>query len=399
MQSIYNQKGPLLMADSCSAIIAAHNAKRFIAEAVESLLAQTRRPEQILVIDDGSTDGTAAALERFGDAIRILRQDRGGVGAARNRGIEAASGEMIAFLDADDVCEPQRIERQMEVLAGDTEAAMVFCAVKFIDEFSQAIGEPMRADQYSRAGFFGRMFVRNRIPTASAVMIRRAVAKELGGFDENLVQAEDYDLWLRVAAKYPVAYVDQPLAQFRIHENTLRRNRMELHAAVVRALSKHSLETMRDALEKAYDSYLEIEMALASILLRMDDLDNAERILRALQEKEFVDPAVHFYRGNIHLIRGEMDRAEAELRQAVLLDDAFACAYNNLGVVLAARERPEDARQAFEMARALRLEYSDPAVNLQILREGGSCKSMRITFNRLRATLRPEFGPMEETML
>lgn len=379
----------------CCVVIPACNNERFIAETIESVLGQTRPAAQIVVVDDGSDDATPEILERFGDRIEVVRQDRQGFAAARNRGIEACRCDLVAFLDSDDIAEPSRHEKFVETLSGDAEAAMAFSSARLIDDTGQGASRPMREVQYARKRFFGLMLVRNRIVSCSAVVARRDALEQVGGFDENLAHNEDYDLWLRIARRHPVAYIQEPLVRYRLNKKNVSQDRALHHRTEVMALRKHSPDVIRDALETAYDSYRDVEMAYARVLVSMEEYEKAERALNQLQEDDYKDSALHFFLGNIHLVRGDIDRAAEELREAVMLDDTAAAACNNLGVALAVQGRENEARQSFEMARALRLEYSDPAINLRILREGGSPRTMRLTFNLMRSTLKPEFGPVE----
>jgi len=377
---------------TCSVAVAAHNVERFIPEAIQSLLDQTCPPDQIVVVDDGSTDGTAAAVSRFGPKLQLIRQDRLGLPAARNRAVEACGGALVAFLDGEDVAEPQRLARQIEALQADRQAAMVFSAVRFIDETSQDVSKTAHCYQYDRKGFFGMLLVRNRIVSSSAAMLRRKALDEVGGFDQSLPHNAEYDLWLRIARRHPVAYLDEPLTRRRIRFGKEEAGLMAQRREEVLALQKHSHEAIREALEAAYDTRQDVEMAFARVLFRMERFDEAAHTLNSLQDEECQNPALHFYLGNILIVQGEIERAEEQFRQAVMLDPTFAAAHNNLGVMVAAAQKQEEARQSFEIACGLRLNYSHPAINLQILREGGSHRDMRITFDRMRETLRPEFG-------
>jgi len=199
-----------------SAVVPVHNGERFVAEAIESVLAQTYVPLECVVVDDDSTDGTAAVLDRFGDRIvRVASSARTSAGA-RNAGVAAARGELLAFLDADDVWEPAKIERQVELMQADDGLGLVYCGLAFIDEDGRPLGfapppEPavaLRNTLMSEAPFVG---------LAQTGLVRRAAFEACGGFDTAMRRAEDGDLTWRLAARFPVAALPEPLARYRSH--------------------------------------------------------------------------------------------------------------------------------------------------------------------------------------
>lgn len=202
--------------NSVSAIIPAYNTERFVAEAVESVLAQTVAPFEVIVVDDGSTDGTVAVLQRFGSAIRILRQSGGGPSAARNAGAAVASGYWLAFLDADDLWLPQKLERQLEM------AARAPLAMVYTDRFNigarGALPEIHGTLQPLYGGdiFIPLLMLGNHI-TTSSVMVRTEVFRALNGFSEDLRAAEDWELWVRLAEHHLVGACTEPLVSYRFH--------------------------------------------------------------------------------------------------------------------------------------------------------------------------------------
>lgn len=230
-------------------IIPAFNCERYIAAAVKSVLDQTHRDFDLIVVDDGSTDGTAEGLRVFGDRIQLLRQANAGAAAARNRGLRVARGELIGFLDADDWWEPDRLAAQLAAFHAFPAARLAFSDF-FVadadgfrlrdrgirwkygvvrDEMSapwlRVFAEARRVFWFDRGGqeqqanaYCGRverwLFRGNMINTCS-VLLRRDLFHDLGGFDEALQTEEDYDFWLRVARHCPFIYVDAPLLTFR----------------------------------------------------------------------------------------------------------------------------------------------------------------------------------------
>lgn len=198
-----------------SVIIPVYNGAAFVAEAVSSVLAQTRAPLETIVINDGSTDDTAAVLDTFGDRITVISQANKGLPATRNVGAWAAQGAWLAFLDADDVWLPAKLERQM-ARAGDTGAAMIYTDRYNIGTRGDLPEIQSAIQRLYEGDVFEDLLNANHI-TVSSVVIRRDVFTALQGFTEHLRAAEDWDLWVRVAERHTVAACHEPLVQYRFH--------------------------------------------------------------------------------------------------------------------------------------------------------------------------------------
>jgi glycosyltransferase involved in cell wall biosynthesis len=220
-----------------SVIIPAYNAARFVAQAVESVLAQSYRPVEILVIDDGSTDDTARVLEPYRDAIRYIRQPNGGPSRARNNGLAHARGELIAFLDADDVWLPDKLSRQVRCLEESPAVGVVHCDTYNLDEQSGARSRRATPRDDFAGNCYARLFRGNQV-TYSTVVIRRECLDRVGPMDERYTHAEDYDLLLRLARRFPFAYVPEPLAVYRLHDTNATRNAWRLVSGELAVLQK-----------------------------------------------------------------------------------------------------------------------------------------------------------------
>jgi glycosyltransferase involved in cell wall biosynthesis len=192
-----------------SVIIPTHNRAALVTEAVASVLAQSFRDFELLVVDDGSTDGTAAALAPYEPQIRLLRRaSRGGVSAARNTGITAARGEWLAFLDSDDLWLPEKLARQMAYLAAHPDLKLCQTEETWVRR-GVRVSQPL---SHRKAG--GRIFfasLERCLVSPSAVILHRRLYEQHGVFDEGLPAAEDYDLWLRLAWRYDIGLLPEPL--------------------------------------------------------------------------------------------------------------------------------------------------------------------------------------------
>lgn len=196
-----------------SAIIPTYNYGHFVARAIDSVLAQTYSPIECIVVDDGSSDDTRQVLEGYGDRIRAIHQVNRGPSAARNNGIAAARGRYLGFLDADDVWKPRKIERQLEMLEADAETGAVGCAVELVAEGGAPRAVQPRPTTPQLPERLRRVAVRDHWVegSGSGALVPRTVLDAVGGFDEEMRAAEDWDLWLRIAARYRIGNVPEIL--------------------------------------------------------------------------------------------------------------------------------------------------------------------------------------------
>lgn len=201
-----------------SAVIPAYNAERYVAAAVDSVLAQTYPAFEVIVVDDGSIDGTAAVLTRYGNTIRYIRQENRGEPAARNSGIRNATGDFIAFLDADDLWTPDKLQLQAEYLQAHKNCALVYSDMATFSEtgtvlrsFRERFKFPFVAGK-----IFTQLFSRNMFGSGS-VVFRKSCVDVVGWFDESLLIGSDYEMWLRITRHFEAGYVDKALLLYRQH--------------------------------------------------------------------------------------------------------------------------------------------------------------------------------------
>lgn len=218
-----------------SVIIPTFNRAEYVMGAVESALGQTYGSMQVIVVDHASSDETPKVVEELGSDVLGIRMDdrgRGGVGAPRNEGLVHASGEYVAFLDDDDLWDPEKIQRQVAILS-ETDNTMVSSDARVIDTLGKTVRDRYLGPRRIGSDPFLALTIENFV-IVSSVLARRQEILKYGGFDErpSLYMVEDYHLWLRMAARGGIAFIDEPLMSYRIHGGSHGR------ASALKALKK-----------------------------------------------------------------------------------------------------------------------------------------------------------------
>ncbi len=200
-----------------SVIIPCYNQGQYLAEAIDSVLAQHRADAEIIVVNDGSPDHTADVARAYGDRIVYIEQENRGFSGARNTGIRAARGDYVAFLDSDDVYLPGTLDTLAAYLDTHPDTALV-CGEAILWDGIQELGLKSRRSGRPQHPANFRWETINFTPTPSTTMVRRAIFMEIGLFDEGLKRAaEDWLLGVRVARRYPMTFLPEPLLYYRLH--------------------------------------------------------------------------------------------------------------------------------------------------------------------------------------
>jgi glycosyltransferase involved in cell wall biosynthesis len=204
----------------CSVVIPVWNGEKYLAEAVNSVLAQSRTDLEVIIVDDGSTDGTPAVIAQFGQIVRSLRQPNQGVSAARNAGIAAARGKYVAFLDADDVWLPNKLERQLRLFEDNPRLGTVGCGYRVTDKRLNPLSEYIP----SHCSLTNLLLVEsNGGHFSSSFVVPRHVLDDVGGFDPRLSTSADWDFVTRVALRYELAFVPEVQMLYRLHGSNMHR--------------------------------------------------------------------------------------------------------------------------------------------------------------------------------
>lgn len=201
-----------------SVTIPTFNCARFLGRAISTALTQTYTDHEVIVVDDGSTDGTRDVVAQFGDKVRYMYQTNGGLSSARNLALSKASGEFIAYLDADDMWYPDKLEKQVSFLDARKEYGLVHSDVTLVDEADQVIHHRLNLETrrevpegYCTLSLLRRCHI--RIPT---VLERRACIERVGDFDVRLKASQDYLHWIKIALEgMAFGYIAEPLTMYR----------------------------------------------------------------------------------------------------------------------------------------------------------------------------------------
>ena len=207
-----------------SVIIPVYNAEKYVAPALDSVLAQTRPCQEIIVVDDGSTDNTAAIIRRYGEQVRYTRQENAGVSVARNTGIKAACGTWIAFLDSDDEWMPEKNEMQLQLLQDNPQLQWIcsnYVNCSGANEKQVPAHPPERTQDLlnGRAYFprYSHIYTQGVWAWTSTVMVKRSVFDTVGLFRPNYLFGGDTDMWLRISCVWPaIGYVNRLLAVYHV---------------------------------------------------------------------------------------------------------------------------------------------------------------------------------------
>jgi glycosyltransferase involved in cell wall biosynthesis len=291
-----------------SVIIPTYQRAHAIGNAIESVYAQTFQDWEIVVVDDGSTDGTEELLKQYAPRVRYFRQENRGPSAARNYGIREACGEWIAFLDSDDIWLPEKLSRQLELAQADLNIAWVYSDLEYFDHDPSKL--PKSAFAYfppARGMVLKHLFLHGCAMHTTTVIVKKTCFDEVGYFDESLRITEDIDLYFRLAAKYPVDF--DPTVQIRF----CRETRPPAHTKLFKY--KISAEVKRRVLQnnpgfaeslsrqELRHGYLQLLLTVVREALQAKEYDTAKANLSECQSYGALWPKLLYYQFGYHFPR------------------------------------------------------------------------------------------------
>lgn len=267
---------------TASIIIPCYNGERFLAQAIDAALAQSYSQCEVIVVDDGSSDGSAAIMQSYAARIRIVQQANAGLPAARNAGIYASTGSYLAFLDADDYWQPDFIEKMVQALE-TSGAAIAYCGWQNVG-LPGGRGEPFVPPDYEQPDKLEKMVTGVRWPVHAA-LTRREVVEALGGFDPRWSTCEDFAFWIRAATLHPLVRVAEVLAFYRHHDGVqmtkrraviahnhwrVQRDFLAQHAEIAKQLGHSRVRhiTHGELLKRGYECYWDRDLSAARAIFR-----------------------------------------------------------------------------------------------------------------------------------
>lgn len=208
-----------------SVVIATYNMAAYLPMAIQSVLSQTYQDIELLVVDDGSTDDTREVLKSYLENSRIhyFCQENSGQAAAKNHGVQKSNGQYVAFLDADDMWMPEKLDLQIPLFSRSQTLGVVYARHLYIDQTGRELSTVNH--KLLRGRITGPLLIANLIPFGTSI-VKKECFERLGGFKENMRMGIDYDLWLRFSTQYEFDYVDRPLLRYRVWPGQMSNNCM-----------------------------------------------------------------------------------------------------------------------------------------------------------------------------
>jgi glycosyltransferase involved in cell wall biosynthesis len=242
--------------------------RRYLGFAIESVLNQTFKDFELLIIDDGSSDSTKQFCEKYliDNRVKYIYQDNKGLAGARNTGIENSQGEYICFLDDDDVWKEDKLQKQLDFFEKNPDAGMVYTNLELIDEVGKVIGYQKHK---ANGDIYKELFYENIVDAPSSCMIRKEVFEKVGNFKEWMKSAEDYELWFRIAKEFKIYSTNEPLVEYRVHQNKMSTNysKMEFYgiATLYYTLENDSSVDEIEVYYKLYEKYASKHFSLKNM--------------------------------------------------------------------------------------------------------------------------------------
>ena len=279
-----------------SVIIPTYNRENYISETIQSVLEQTYKDFEIIVVDDGSKDNTKKKLEQFGLKIKVIEQQNSERAISRNNGVKTASGEYLAFVDSDDIWLHDKLEKQIEVLDNNKDTILVYGKSLRINEQSKKIKTAKRQLEGFSGSVFEKLLFRNFIVSATPV-IKREYFEKTTGFETRYIPYEDWELWVRLSLLGKFYFLNTPVAYYRIHPE------QSVKTALARVIERATISLLEDSfkLKLVSENIKRKALGLANLrfcywYLLADETDKAkEKIKKAmnLYPQFLFDPRWH----------------------------------------------------------------------------------------------------------
>lgn len=374
-----------------SVVIPVYNGENFIINTIESLLNQTRVVEEIVIVDDKSTDRTNIVLEKFSNFynIKVYHLEKNmGVSYARNFGASKSNSEWILFIDADDIAEPELIEEYIKKLNEEisSEWVLIHTASKQIDKNGNFLKGIHRFKQVESDEILGYQFLRNHVYLSGTLVNKEAFFK-VGGFSTSFSFAEDWDLWLRLANLGGYGYIDKPLFRIRRHDNNVSRDVKNMIDGERQVLTQFDTDFIKKAIHKRNLPKSENEIDFVNILFRIDHWEIGYKILvNIIEENKSIMNKVCFLKGLYFLKIQDYAAAQKEFEKAIYFNENDGASLNNLAVMYYLLDEKEKSVLYLEKALRLFPGYLDAQFNLNSMKQNVK-NEYKLTMRQLRPVL------------
>lgn len=380
--------------NSISAVIPAYNAELFICETIRSLLKQSVKCNEIIIVDDGSTDSTREQVKSFlTNNVRLISLRKNyGVSYARNKGVLEAENKWVLFIDSDDIVEPHLIESLLNKLV-DLERdelnqwVLIHSAYQQINEKGVLLDGIQRFKQVGVQEILGYEFIRNHV-SLSGTLVNKKCFIHVGGFNEDLTHAEDWDLWLRLAQIGGFGYIDDSLVKVRRHTFNTSKNVQDMLAAERKVLSQYSLDFIREAIERRKLPSEENQLDYVNLLFRMDLWEKGYQFLINIQTTN------HGTLNKKHFLKGIYFYKQTRYKEALHCFDLALKYYyhdgasmNNLAVCNALLGNVSICYSLLEDTLRLFPNYLDALYNIQKVKNSQCPDKLKLTWRQLRPIL------------
>lgn len=366
-----------------SIIIPVFNGEAFISKSIESIINQSYKDIEIIVIDDGSIDNTAEIVKGF-NRVKYYFQNNMGPAAARNNGIRLSQGNFIAFQDADDVSLPNRIERQREFFREYPDIDIVYNSVNIIDDQDKILSTLRSEGIYNNTyDFLAMTLFRQVIPCPPSIMVRRKCFETVK-YPEQFVNAEDYLFTIELAKKFKFKYLDEILYLYRRHQGNLTNKHNKQLENEIAITENFGIDNIHDAINKTTFDILTKALLTAKILIKVKCYTEAISLLESnvlLHNNEYM----WFYLGVCYYNIENYQKAKDCFEKSIYINKKLAEAHNNLGCCFACDNNFEQAIYFFNNATKIKNGYHDPIQNIEMIASG--CSNYKLTLRELRQTL------------
>lgn len=381
-----------------SCIVPCYNCEIFISETVQSLINQTMKPQEIILVNDASTDNTLDILKviesQYPNIVKVIDLEKNqGASYVRNYGVENAKGEYILFMDSDDIAETTLIEEylyRLNKVNGKIEDEYILCYSAYIqiDEKDKQISDIVKGIQVEPEEILGYEFVRNYISTTSGILIKKDFFIKTGGFNEKIRYSEDWDLWLRLCKFGGFAYVDEPLIKIRRHGTNLSSRVDKMLGGEKLVLEQYSRDFVKKAIFKRKLDFKKNIVDYVSVLFKFNCWEEGFIELNSLLSKGYKFYNLHFYLGIYYLKHKNIDKALECFIETINKKQNHGSALNNIGALYLFKEDKKLAEKYLKLAIDYFPSYMDAKQNLNLLdKKIESLEDLNFTWRELRKVL------------